>query len=286
MTFSTILDSLKKYEKIIPESHHYVVALTNISVTEYIELKDMVTPYINDDTDKFLGNISGIIYDDLKKVNVNSDKIPGIKGVGVKTLQKHRAGEAALAGRRMRARAAEGVGRCSACIASRAGRGGQLATKANGSGRGAGHYPTAPACQRASRWPFRRVEAASPYNINSIQRADVADAAHRDVERHLLAERLVDLLGARAAAVGGGLRGVPLHVEGAVEHAVDPRSRGTRAISARARVGAGVGIRIWLSLWEAASAQGKRPQVACVHVESDTELGSIEGRRAVPEGLE
>ena len=78
MTFSTILDSLKKYEKIIPESHHYVVALTNISVTEYIELKDMVTPYIHDDIDKFLGNISGIIYDDLKKVNVNSDKIPGI----------------------------------------------------------------------------------------------------------------------------------------------------------------------------------------------------------------
>lgn len=78
MTFSTILDSLKKYEKIIPESHQYVVALTNISVTEYIEFKDMVKSYIKDDSDKFLVNISGIISDDLKKVNVNSDKIPGI----------------------------------------------------------------------------------------------------------------------------------------------------------------------------------------------------------------
>ena len=67
MTFSTILDSLKKYEKIIPESHHYVVALTNISVTEYIELKEIVAPYINQDMNKFLGNISGIISKDLKK---------------------------------------------------------------------------------------------------------------------------------------------------------------------------------------------------------------------------
>ena len=45
MTFDTILESLKKYKKIIPEEYHYVVALTNLSITEFLKLQEIYQPY-------------------------------------------------------------------------------------------------------------------------------------------------------------------------------------------------------------------------------------------------
>ena len=69
MTFETILESLKKYKNIIPEKYHYVVALSNISITEFLKLQELYKPYSSmTDNDKLLHNLGGIIVDDLKKM--------------------------------------------------------------------------------------------------------------------------------------------------------------------------------------------------------------------------
>lgn len=80
MTFDTILESLKKYKKIIPEKYHYVVAISNISITEFLKLQELYKPYSSmSDQNKILHNLGGIIADDLKKSGVNPDNIPDIQ---------------------------------------------------------------------------------------------------------------------------------------------------------------------------------------------------------------
>ena len=80
MTFDTILKSLKKYKNIIPEQYHYAVALSNISITEYLSLQEKFRPY-NSVTDQntLFSNMAGIIADDLKEKRINSDKIENIQ---------------------------------------------------------------------------------------------------------------------------------------------------------------------------------------------------------------
>lgn len=85
MTFDTILKSLKKYKNIIPEQYHYAVALSNISITEYLSLQEKFRPYnsLNNDNknndNKLFYNLAGIIADDLKEKKINSDKIENIQ---------------------------------------------------------------------------------------------------------------------------------------------------------------------------------------------------------------
>ena len=80
MTFDTILESLKKYKKIIPEEYHYVVALTNLSITEFLKLQEIYQPYSSmRDPSKLFHNLGGIITDELKKNGINTDNIPDIQ---------------------------------------------------------------------------------------------------------------------------------------------------------------------------------------------------------------
>lgn len=103
MTFDTILESLKKYKKIIPEKYHYVVALSNISITEFLKLQDIYQPYSSmSDPKKILHNLGGIIADDLKKNGVNPDNIPDIQskiallGEAILKLKKKTIGDSIL----------------------------------------------------------------------------------------------------------------------------------------------------------------------------------------------
>ena len=92
MTFDTILESLKKYKNIIPEKYHYAVALSNISITEYLNLQEKFRPYNSVPNQHTLfSNMAGIIADDLKEKRINSDKIENIQNkiiIFAKSLSK------------------------------------------------------------------------------------------------------------------------------------------------------------------------------------------------------
>ena len=92
MTFDTILESLKKYKNIIPEKYHYAVALSNISITEYLNLQEKFRPYNSvSDENTLFPNMAGIIADDLKEKKINSDKIENIQNkivIFAKSLSK------------------------------------------------------------------------------------------------------------------------------------------------------------------------------------------------------
>ena len=71
VTYSTILDSLKLYSGLVDEEHHHAIALSNISVSEYQELKQRcLSVGEKENITEKISNYAELIIDDMDKYKI------------------------------------------------------------------------------------------------------------------------------------------------------------------------------------------------------------------------